>query len=370
MKIVVVGTRGIPNIQGGVETHCEKLYPLLAKQNLDVTLVRRNCYLTENNRNLKIFKGVKLKNIYAPKIKSLEAIVHTFLAILYARKIKADIVHIHAIGPGLLSPLAKILGLKVVVTHHGPDYERQKWSKLARFILKKGELSIVKYSDQLIVISEVIKESVRKLYGRENGVTLIYNGVDIPTRSNAEFYINSLNLHKEAYIIALGRFVEEKGFHNLIEAYSKSETKYRFKLVIAGDADHETEYSRRLKELAKMNDVILPGFIKGEELNELMTNAALFVLPSFHEGLPISLLEAMSYKLDVLVSSIPPNLEVGLLPEDYFLANNVDELQHKLEQKLRLKKINNSREYSLEKYNWNLIAEKTKDIYNKINLKA
>lgn len=366
MKIVVVGTRGIPNIQGGVETHCEKLYPILAKEGLDITLVRRTCYLSTSNKHLKTFKEVKLKNIYAPKIKSLEAIIHTFLGILYAKKIKADVVHIHAIGPGLLAPIAKLLGIKVVVTHHSLNYFHSKWNYFAKYILKIGEAMVAKYADNIIVVSSVLQESLSQ-YGRVANVKVIYNGVTIPVISNSEQYINSLGLQKYMYIIALGRFVEDKGFHNLIEAYTKSNVKNKYKLVIAGDADHETEYSKRLKAKARICNVILPGFIKGEQLNELMSHAALFILPSFHEGLPISLLEAMSYKLDVIVSAIPPNIEIGLDSEDYFSPNNLDELQLKLETKLLQNKVQYNRKYNLKRYNWNIIAEETKKTYEELN---
>lgn len=364
MKVVVIGTRGIPNIQGGVETHCQELYPLLATKGIDITIVRRSCYVSSTNKQ-STFKNIKLKDIYAPRKKSIEAIIHTLLAVYYAKKQKADILHIHAIGPALLVPFAKILGLKVVVTHHGADYDRLKWGRVAKFILKLGEKFTAEKADHIIVISNTIQSSLKNLYGRFDNVHLIPNGVNIPTVTKSTEYINSLNLKNKGYIIALGRFVEEKGFHNLIEAYSKSKIKNKIALVIAGDADHETAYSLYLKDLAKKNNVILTGFIKGEPLNELFSNAALFVLPSFHEGLPISLLEAMSYQLDVLVSSIPANLEVELSENEYFKPNNIDELKIKLEKKLSSyegKKI----VYDLTKYNWSAIANKIYDVYQKL----
>ena len=150
-KIVVTGTRGIPNIMGGVETHCENLYPYIVQAGYDVTVVRRSCYLQAQQKT-RGFKGIHLKDIYAPRKKSLEAIIHTILAVLYAKKAKADILHIHAIGPSLLVPFAKMLGLKVVVTHHGADYDRKKWNKAAKYMLRKGEKYAAKYADKLIVI--------------------------------------------------------------------------------------------------------------------------------------------------------------------------------------------------------------------------
>ena len=134
MKIVVTGTRGIPGIQGGIETHCEELYPLIADRQHEVVVVRRPGYAA--NRAVKVYRQVRIKDIDVVRNKYLEAFVHTFLSILYARRTGADIVHIHAVGPALFTPLARMLGLKVVVTHHGADYDREKWGRFAKWILR------------------------------------------------------------------------------------------------------------------------------------------------------------------------------------------------------------------------------------------
>ncbi len=358
MKIVVVGTRGIPNILGGVETHCEELYPRLARLGYDITLIRRSCYVSPDNK-LDNYMGVKIKDIYAPKMKSIEAILHTFLSILYAKKVKADILHVHAIGPSLLVPFAKLLGLKVVITHHGPDYDRQKWGRMAKLILRLGEKMGAKFSDEVIVISKVIEDSLR-IYGRGNHLHLIYNGVNRPHKTLSKDYITSLGLLDKKYIVSLGRFVEEKGFDYLINAFERAGFS-EYKLVIAGDADHETSYSKHLKEEARERGVILTGFIKGEKLNELMSHAALFVLPSFHEGLPIALLEAISYRLDVLVSDIPANKQVVLPQDSFFHVGEVDELTSKLRYKLS-EGVHEVR-YNLAPYNWDKISSQVADVY-------
>lgn len=364
MKIVVVGTRGIPNILGGIETHCEKLYPNLVKKGYDVIVVRRSCYVTDDC--ISQYKGVKLKDIYAPRKKSFEAIVHTFLAIIYAKRVKADIIHIHAIGPSILVPFARLLGLKVVMTHHGPDYDRQKWGFVAKQILKMGERFGVKYANHVIVISDVINAIVKTKYNRKDA-HLIYNGVRIPEKSESEDYIHNLGLEKDKYILALGRFVPEKGFDGLIQAYSKLNNS-NYKLVIAGDADHENGYSLNLKKAAKENNVILTGFVKGEKLNQLLTNARLFILPSFHEGLPISLLEAMSYNLDVLVSDIPANLEVNLSSDCYFKSGDWADLLVKISQKINNTAV--SIEYNLTNYDWDYITEEVSIVYKRLKTNA
>ncbi len=358
MKIIVLGTRGIPDIQGGVETHCQELYPHLVEQGLDVTVITRKPYVKDLKQYE--YKGIKLKHIFAPKRKSIEAIVHTFLGVLYAKKQKTDILHIHAIGPSLLIPFAKILGINVVVTHHGPDYDRQKWGKLAKVILKMGEHFCVKYANRVIVISGVIQNLLKNKYRYDSSI-LIYNGVRLPNTIEKIDYIESLGLTKYNYIIAVGRFVEEKGFHDLIEAYSQLDTDV--KLVLVGDADHETVYSRNLKLLAKKKGIILTGFIKGEKLNQIYTFARLFVMPSYHEGLPIALLEAMSYNLDVLVSDIPANKEVELDSNDYFMVGNVDNLYSKLEFKLFKFTKRDFSKLIDEKYNWGKISNQVIKVY-------
>lgn len=358
MRIVVIGTRGIPNILGGVETHCEELYPRIAALGHDVTIIRRTPYIEDNNR-ISEYRGVKLIDVYAPRKKSIEAIIHTFLAIIKAKKLKPDVLHVHAIGPAIMIPFARLLGLKVVMTNHGPDYDRQKWGKLAKTVLKTGERLGTKFSNQVIVISTVIANILKSNYGREN-THLIYNGVNIPCKSTSTDYIESLGIIPGKYILAIGRFVKEKGFHDLIEAYGKLKHG-GFQLVIAGDADHEDDYSMQLKKQAQDAGVILTGFIKGERLNQVMSNAALFALPSYHEGLPIALLEAMSYNLDVVVSNIPSTNLSCLETSDFYKVGDSDELASLIERKLE--NLATPRQYNLADYDWDKIAPQTVEVY-------
>ncbi len=361
MKIVVTGTRGIPDIQGGVETHCEELYPRLVALGHDVTVVRRSCYVTPQNK-IDQYKGVKLKDIYAPRKKSIEAIVHTFLAILYARRVHADVLHIHAIGPALLTPFARLLGLKVVMTHHGPDYDRQKWNRLAKTVLRMGERMGARFANEVIVISTVIDRILREKYHRENA-HLIYNGVNMPVPAETTDYIHSLGLEPHRYVLAVGRFVEEKGFDLLVRAFAHIPHD-GYRLVIAGDADHEDHYSMSLKQLAREHGVVLTGFIRGAKLNELFSQARLFVLPSFHEGLPIVLLEALSYRLPVLVSDIPANRLACLAPTDFFVTGEEHSLEGLLSRKLAEPDTRIS--YNLSPYNWDYIATQVDAVYRRL----
>lgn len=395
MKIVVTGTRGIPNVMGGVETHCEELFPRIAAMGEDVTVIRRKSYV---NDGLKEWKGVKLVDIETPKKKSFEAIIHTYRAINMAKKLGADILHIHAIGPALLTPYAKMLGMKVVFTHHGPDYDRDKWGKAAKMVLKMGERMGCMFADDVIVISDVIRNLIKEKYGRTKNVHLIYNGVSKPEICDYPEYFEELGIKKGRYILGMCRFVPEKNLHHLVEAFNiikneelriKKESSVQaneelrikkqgsaqadeelkgkdggdddIKLVLAGDTDFEDDYSRGLKEMARKNGVVLTGFVKGRKLHSLLTNCMCYCLPSSHEGLPIALLEAMSYGVKVIVSDIPANLEVGLPQNDYFHVGNVDELAKKLNDVIThpVEHI----EYDMTKYDWDKIAREVKEVY-------
>jgi len=364
MRIVVTGTRGIPNIQGGIETHCEELYPRLVSLNYEVILIRRSCHLLPGDR-LSVYKGVKLVTLFTIKVRTLETLIHTFLSIIWAKTHKADILHIHAVGPAIYVPFAKLLGLKVVFTHHGPDYDRAKWGPFAKSVLRLGERFGTKRADEVIVISKVIKELLETKYKRFN-TNLIFNGFSTPAFSGDIDYLETLGLEPRKYIFALGRFVEEKGFDLLIRAFKDIGQK-DVRLVIAGKADHETAYSEMLRKLAVSNNVVMTGFVKGTELQQLFNNAFLFVLPSFHEGLPISLLEAMSYRLPVLVSDIPANKEIMIPDNRYFKSGDLESLKEKLYEMLR--KNFEPVEYDMSPYNWDSIAKETANLYEKLRHK-
>mgnify|MGYP005939910491 FL=1 len=367
MKIVVTGTRGIPNVMGGVETHCEELFPRIAAMGEDVTVIRRKSYVSDG---LKEWKGVKLVDIETPKKKSFEAIIHTYRAINKAKKLGADILHIHAIGPALLVPYAKMLGMKVVFTHHGPDYDRDKWGRAAKTILKLGERMGCMFADDVIVISDVIRNLIKEKYGRTKNVHLIYNGVSEPEVCDYPEYFEELGIKKGRYILGMCRFVPEKNLHHLVEAFGRIKNeKLRskdggdddIKLVLAGDTDFEDDYSKGLKEMARKNGVVLTGFVKGRKLHSLLTNCMCYCLPSSHEGLPIALLEAMSYGVKVIVSDIPANLEVASTKNDYFPVGNVDELAKKLEQVIRHEP--QHIDYDMTKYDWDKIAKEVREVY-------
>ena len=363
MRIFVIGTRGIPDIPGGVEKHCQELYPRIAALGHDVILCTRTCYV---EKRTDAYEGVHLLHVFAPRKKSLEAISHTFLALIKAIRYQPDIVHIHAIGPSFFAPMAWIMGFKVVMTHHGPDYDRQKWGRIAKRVLQAGEFLGGRFAHEVIVISRIIEKSVQKRCGRPSN--LIYNGVPIPQKSRRSNHLDRIGVPSGNYILAVSRFVPEKGLHDLIRAFRGVESDV--KLVIAGDADHETPYSMDLKKSAKADKrIVLTGYVTGEYLNQLYSHALLFVLPSYHEGLPIVLLEAMSYGLPPIVSDIPANLEVELASRHYFCCGDVEALKKRLawfiDHPLNDFEIDALRRNVEKKYNWSDIAQRTIAVYQK-----
>ena len=360
MKIVVTGTRGIPAIMGGVETHCEELFPRVAALGYDVTVMRRSSYVADS---LTEWHGVKLVDIPTPRKKAFEAIVHTVRAVIAARRLGADVVHIHAVGPALVTPLARLLGMKAVFTHHGPDYDRDKWGTAAKMMLRLGEMLGCRFANRVIVISDVIRNLIASKHGRTKGVSLIYNGVPAADKCHFPEYFSELGITEGNYVLGMSRFVPEKNLHHLIEAFSRVKSE-GLKLVIAGDSDFPDEYSEGLKRQAREAGVVLTGFVKGQKLHSLLTNARCFVLPSSHEGLPIALLEAMSYGLPVIVSDIPANLEVGLPDKCYFPVGDIDALASRLRVLCAapVERI----DYDMAKYDWDHIAKEVSDVYRSL----
>ena len=365
IKIAVVGTRGFPGIQGGVESHCENLYTQLAKGSCNITVFTRASYTSSDSYQ---YMGVELIPVTCPQNKFLEAIVHTFKSVIKARKMKPDILHIHAVGPSLFTPLARLLGMKVVVTNHGPDYERKKWPLPAQLFLKFCERMGIGFANEVITIARNIADDIKRKYGRES--TVLPNGVNIPRLSEGEGTLKKIGAQKQRYLLSVGRFVPEKGFDDLIAAFNQGKID-QWKLVLVGDADHEDKYSLDLKKKARINhNIILTGFLNGRPLYELYTHAGLFVLPSYYEGLPIVLLEAMSYGLSCVVSDIPANRNVELDEDRFFKTGDVASLREKIEEYINKPwgedAIRDQINLISTKYNWSILAEETMKVYKRI----
>jgi glycosyltransferase involved in cell wall biosynthesis len=365
IKVMMLGLRGFPNVEGGVEMHVQNLSPLLVGMNCEMTVfVRSPSQPAEVGSE---WNGVKFISLWAPKISGLEAILHSFIGVLYAAVKRPDILHIHAIGPSIMTPLARMLGLRVVVTHHGPDYDRQKWGRFARFVLHLGERLGMRWSNGRIVVSKFIADIVRTKYCMESNI--IPNGVVISKRPNSIGAIKKFNLTPGYYVLIVSRMVPEKRHIDLIDAFINAKL-IDWKLVIVGGSDQTNTYDSEVLEKAAGNVVVLTGFQRGLALQELYSNAGIFVLPSSHEGMPIVLLEALSYGLPVIASDIPANLEIGLPSENYFKLGDLTELEARLKQ-FSSKRFNQTEhdeilKWVAEKYNWNTIASKTLGVYKAV----
>ncbi len=363
LKICVTGLRGIPGIMGGVEAHCEQLYPRLKALHpeYDITVIGRRPYVTGGSSD---FNGVHVVPLPAMRSRYLEAISSTFLGVLHARfALGAQLLHIHNIGPALLGPLARLLGMKLVVTYHSKNFEHAKWNGLAKAVLRLGEWCTVKAAHRVIVVSRSVAEDLRRRYpSSRNKFVFIPNGAtEFPAPANDnrdETLLRQFGLSAGRYVLAVGRLVPEKSFHSLIDAYKAADPD--FKLVIAGKADHEDDYSRALLQNAGDN-ICFTGFQGQRELGALYRNASLFVLPSTHEGLPIAALEAASLDVPVLLSDIQPNLDIDLPARCYFPVGDVETLRQKLLQPHDGYRVD--RQSIAQRFDWSLVARQTADLY-------
>ncbi len=351
MNVSVIGTRGFPLIEGGVEKHCEALYPLL-RNDIEITVYRRKPYVNNGYK----YDNIKFIDLPSTQIKGFETVFHSLLATLHALINKPDVVHYHNIGPAMFSPLLKIRRIPVVLTYHSPNYEHKKWGFFAKTLLKTSEKIAINFSDKIIFVN---KFQMQK-YSAEIQKKSVYipNGIKEPVFSENHNYLDDIGVKRGKYVLSVGRITPEKGFDILIKAFRKSAPK-GYKLVIAGGVEFENGYMKELKELSKDIPVIFTGYVHGDDLAQLYTNAALYVLASRNEGFPLVLLEAMSYGLDVIVSDIPASHLIRLESEDYFPCGEEDCLSEKLTDKL---KDPHMRSYDLRAYRWDKAALDVADI--------
>lgn len=361
---MVLGIRGIPNIEGGIETHAEHLYPRLASMGCDVTILVRSAFMPKDTES---FGAIRLKHLWAPRTPGLEAFLHSLLGVTYAAFMRPDILHIHAIGPMLVTPIARLLGLKVVVTHHGPDYDRDKWGALARRTLRIGERLGMHWSNARIAISQVIHDHIHAKYKRDSVV--IPNGVVTHEPETGLEHVANLGLQPGRYFLQVARMVPEKRQLDLITAYLGT-LPTDWKLAIVGRLGTDT-YSNAVIAAARAEGIVLTGFLTGTALRQIYTHAGAFVLPSSHEGLPIAMLEALSYGLPVLASNIPSNVAVGLNADAYFPLGNLTALtnsmrhlsMHPLDARSRLER----RQWVALRYDWDNVAERTLATFARVN---
>ena len=370
LKIAMFGHKRIPSREGGVEIVVEELSSRMAALGHNVTCYNRRGHHVSgaefDTSSKDICQGVTLKTVPTWDKKGLAAVTSSFFAAVFAAFSKAEVVHIHAEGPAFMCWLPKLLGKRTVVTVHGLDWQREKWKQgFGAKYIRLGEKMAVRFADEIIVLSRNVQEYFRSAYGRET--VWIPNGVSTPEILEADRITKQYGLQKDGYILFLGRLVPEKGIHYLIEAFRQVETDK--KLVIAGGSSDTAEYGAALRAQAEGDDrVLFTGFVQGETLEELFSNAWVYVLPSDVEGMPLSLLEAMSYGNCCLVSDIPECTEVVEDHAVHFRKGDVEDLKKCLQALCgddsgvtQMKAA--AQAYICEKYNWDAVVKKTLELY-------
>ena len=369
-RIAMYGHKRIPSREGGIEVVVGELASRMVKLGYQVTCYNRLGHHVSGKEHdteqLKNYQGVCLKNVFTINRRGIAAVTSSFFGALCAALGKYDVVHIHAEGPAAFCWIPKFFGKRVIVTIHGIDHKREKWGGGigAKFILL-GEKCAVKYADEIIVLSKAVQDYFKAVYNRDT--VFIPNGVNKPEIREAELIRKKFGLEKDNYVLFLGRLVPEKGIKYLIEAFKKVKTDK--KLVIAGGSSDTLEYKAEIKELAAKDErIIFTGFIQGQMLEELYSNAYVYVLPSDLEGMPLTLLEAMSYGNCCLTSDID---ECAGVTGEYgvtFKKSDTDELREKLqmlcdEEATVQNYKNRASDYICGKYNWDEVVNKTLSLY-------
>lgn len=369
LKICMLGHKRIPSREGGIEIVVEELATRMVALGHEVTCFNRGGHHVSgkefDQQKNKEYKGIKLKTVFTLNIKGIAAMSSSVFGGIRAAFGNYDVVHFHAEGPCAMLWLPKLFGKRCVATIHGLDHQRAKWGKLASTYIMLGEKCAVKFADEIIVLSEGVQKYFEKTYGRKT--RFIPNGVNKPEIKPAEMIIEKYGLTKDSYILFLGRLVPEKGIRYLIEAFKEVQTDK--KLVIAGGSSDTDEFANELKELAKGDERILfTGFVQGKELEELYSNAYVYTLPSDLEGMPLSLLEAMSYGNCCLVSDIAECAEVVEDKAVTFVKSNVDNLKEKLQMLFNCSNVvaeykGKAGNFICRKYNWDDVVDCTMDLY-------
>lgn len=369
MNIAMLGHKRIPSREGGIEIVVEELSTRMVKAGHSVTCYNRSGHHVSGKEfdggSLKEYKGVKLKSVVTINRKGLAAMTSSFFGAICAAFGKYDVVHFHAEGPCAMLWLPKLFGKRCIATIHGIDWQRAKWGGFASKYIKFGEKIAAKYADEIIVLSEGVQKYFMDTYGRKT--VFIPNGVNRPIIRRLKLIKENYGLDKDEYILFLGRLVPEKGITYLIEAFKGITTDK--KLVIAGGSSDTDTFMKELKQLAEGDDrIAFTGFVQGQMLEELYSNAYVYTLPSDLEGMPLSLLEAMSYGNCCLTSDIAECAEVVEDKAILFKKSDIDDLKETLQYACdnpdAVKKMKDGAAgYICQKYNWDNVVEQTLKLY-------
>lgn len=372
LSIIMLGHKRIPSREGGIEIVVEELSTRMVALGHDVTCYNRGGHhvsgkeFDDENKRTE-YKGVKFKTVPTINRKGLAAMSSSFFGAIMATFSRCDVVHFHAEGPCAMLWLPKLFGKRCVATIHGLDHQRAKWGKFASAYIMLGEKCAAKFADEIIVLSEGVQKYFMDTYGRET--KFIPNGVNRPEIREAQLIKEQFGLEKDDYILFLGRLVPEKGLRYLIEAFKQVKTDK--KLVIAGGSSDTDAFTNELKSMAKDDSrIIFTGFVQGQMLDELYSNAYVYTLPSDLEGMPLSLLEGMSYGNCCLVSDIDECASVAEDKVVIFKKSDVDDLREKLQKicddEILVKRYKtDAADFICTKYNWDAVTEETLKLYRR-----
>ena len=369
LRIAMLGHKRIPSREGGVEIVVEQLSTRMTALGHQVTCYNRKGHHVSgaefDTNKLAEYKGVNLKSVWTVDRKGLAAMTSSLSAAVKAAWGKYDIVHFHAEGPCAMLWIPKLFGKRCIATIHGIDWQRSKWGGFASNYIKFGEKVAAKYADEIIVLSKGVQDYFWTTYHRKT--EFIPNGVNRPVICEPDMIREKFQLEKDSYILFLGRIVPEKGLRYLVEAFKQVDTNK--KLVIAGGASDTNDVVNEIKEMARQdNRIIFTGFVQGQLLDELYSNAYIYTLPSDLEGMPLSLLEAMSYGNCCLVSDIAECAEVVEDKAVVFRKSDVNDLREKLQQLCdhpeQVEKYKEqAADFICNKYSWDDVVERTLMLY-------
>lgn len=365
------GQKKIPSREGGVEIVVAELSRRMVSLGHQVCCYNRQGHHVGgaefDEAKAESFQGVRLKYVPTVEKKGLAAASSSFFAALFCAFGNYDVVHIHAEGPAVFCFLPKLFGKRVIVTVHGLDWQRAKWQGgFGEKYIHLGEKMAVKYADEIIVLSKAVQDYFMRVYGRRTA--FIPNGVTKAKPEQAQIIKERFGIGAGEYILYLGRLVPEKGVHYLIEAFRGLDTDK--KLVIAGGSSDTEEYALKLKQLAERDKrIVFTGFVQGKLLRELYSNAYLYVLPSDLEGMPLSLLEAMSYGNCCVVSDIPECTEVVEDKALSFPKGDVHGLENLLccllnEPATVERYKSEAADFICRKFNWDEVLNETLELYS------
>jgi glycosyltransferase involved in cell wall biosynthesis len=349
-RILVVGARGIPDVEGGAEKNAEQLFPRMVELGHDVTLLS-----LEKNVHRASYRGVKLISAPTWWLLNTDKLVYYLAGIVHAVRLRPDIVHLQGLGAALFLWVYRLLGFKVIVRYGSADYILPKWGVLGRVGFRLSEHQL-RFAHAVISVSETLTRRLVE-HGIKAHVYFIPNALDAPepvwTGSHGG----------RPYVLAVGRVTSQKNIDTLLKAFAQlSQKNPNCDLRVVGSL-HDRPYVADLAALMSPN-VQMRGAAKRSEVPKLLSECAVYVNLSHHEGNLNATLEAISHGCPILVSDIPENREIPLKPINFVDRHDVDAIVRALEMALA-----SPEDLVVERtgfLNWDDVARATDAVYQAV----